>query len=185
MLAVQETHFRATREGAGDAILSMLKAHLDQIEEGIGVMKSPVEYGAFPIDPYSHTPGFAGVQQPGMTGQVKEDIISRFGESGVSVENGNTAFHPTLLPDAEYMTTREEWSLSGQHISLDPGQLGFTLCGIPVIYTRAKEPQILVEYHHGGKVTIPGHTLTAELSSLIFNRSGSVSRILVSVQGSA
>ncbi|MFH0758013.1 MAG: hypothetical protein V2B15_12060, partial [Bacteroidota bacterium] len=181
MLAVQETHARASREGAGDAILSGLKAHLDQIEEGIGVMKSPLEYGAFPIDPYSHTPGFAGVQQPGMTGQVKEDIISRFGELGVSVDKGCIAFHPSLLPDAEFLTTREEWSLPGQHISLGPGQLGFTLCGIPVIYTRDKEAQILVEYADGGKVSIPGHILSAELSSLIFNRSGSLSRIFVHV----
>ncbi|MFO7670287.1 MAG: hypothetical protein R6W31_11560, partial [Bacteroidales bacterium] len=73
--------------------------------------------------------------------------------------------------------------LTGQNISLNPGQLGFTLCGIPVIYTRAKEPQILVEYHHGEKATIPGHTLTAELSSLLLSRSGSLSRIVVSVLG--
>ncbi len=183
MLAVQEVHVRATREGAGAAILSRLKAHLDQIEEGIGVMKSPFEYGAFPIDPYSHTPGFAGVQQPGMTGQVKEDIISRFGELGVSVEKGCITFHPTLLSDAEFLSTREEWSLAEQNISLNPGQLGFTMCGIPIIYTRAKEAQILVEYQHGERAAIPGHTLSAELSSMIFNRSGSVSRIVVSVFG--
>ncbi len=38
-------------------------------------------YGAIPTDPYSHTPGFAGAQQPGMTGPVKEDIC-RLGELG-------------------------------------------------------------------------------------------------------
>ena len=45
-------------------------------------------YGAFPTDPYSHTPAGKGAQQPGMTGQVKEDVISRFGELGVEVKNG-------------------------------------------------------------------------------------------------
>ncbi len=185
MLAVQEAHVRASHEGAGKEILSGLKAHLDQIEEGIGVMKSPLEYGAFPIDPYSHTPGFAGVQQPGMTGQVKEDMISRFGELGVSVEKGCIAFNPVLLSDSEFLSTREECTLSGQHISLSPGQLGFTMCGIPVIYSRAKEAQILVEYRDGERVTIPGHILSAELSSLILKRSGSLSRILVNVQGTA
>ena len=56
--------------------------------EGIGVNKSPELYGAFPTDPYSHTPAGKGAQQPGMTGQVKEDVISRFGELGVEVNNG-------------------------------------------------------------------------------------------------
>ena len=49
-----------------------------EIREGIGSHKNPAEYGAFPFDPYSHTPSMAGAQQPGMTGQVKEDIISRW-----------------------------------------------------------------------------------------------------------
>ena len=32
------------------------------------------------MDPYSHTPGGAGAKQPGMTGQVKEEVITRLGE---------------------------------------------------------------------------------------------------------
>ena len=54
--------------------------------KGIGAHKSPVNYGAFPSDPYSHTPAGKGAQQPGMTGQVKEDILSRFGELGLRVK---------------------------------------------------------------------------------------------------
>ncbi len=51
--------------------------------EGIGVHKSPKLYGAFPTDPYSHTPVvYKERSNLGMTGQVKEDIISRFGETG-------------------------------------------------------------------------------------------------------
>ena len=62
-----------------------LLEHYYEINEGIGVHKSPALYGAFPTDPYSHTPAGKGAQQPGMTGQVKEDILSRFGELGVFV----------------------------------------------------------------------------------------------------
>ena len=58
--------------------------HYFEINEGIGVNKSPGLYGAFPTDPYSHTPRGRGVQQPGMTGQVKEDIVSRFYELGLT-----------------------------------------------------------------------------------------------------
>ena len=52
--------------------------HYYEINAGIGAHKSPELYGAFPTDPYSHTPEDKGAQQPGMTGQVKEDILSRF-----------------------------------------------------------------------------------------------------------
>ena len=56
-------------------MISKLGEYYFEIKDGLGVKKSPDKYGAFPIDPYSHTPGDGGVKQPGMTGQVKEDII--------------------------------------------------------------------------------------------------------------
>ena len=42
-----------------------------------GIQQDGREYGAFPTDPYSHTPAHAGAQQPGMTGQVKEELLTR------------------------------------------------------------------------------------------------------------
>ena len=39
----------------------------------------------------------AGAKQPGMTGQVKEEILTRRGELGISVKNGSLCFNPTLL----------------------------------------------------------------------------------------
>ena len=42
---------------------------------GFKKTESPAEYGAFPDDPYSHTPSFGGARQPGMTGQVKEEKV--------------------------------------------------------------------------------------------------------------
>ena len=38
-----------------------------------------------------------GAKQPGMTGQVKEEILTRFGELGVRVEEGAIVFEPALL----------------------------------------------------------------------------------------
>ena len=64
----------------------------------------------------------AGVQQPGMTGQVKEDIISRFFELGVSVHNGQITFCPTMLSDADFIN----------------GELQFTYCGTLIIYRQGK-----------------------------------------------
>ena len=39
------------------SIVEQLRTHYYEIVEGIGAHKSPIDYGAFPSDPYSHTPG--------------------------------------------------------------------------------------------------------------------------------
>ena len=78
-----------------------------RVNAGIGVHKSPELYGAFPTDAYSHTPGGKGAQQPGMTGQVKEDVLSRFGELGVKVRNGAVEFNPEILRTDEFLTTKD------------------------------------------------------------------------------
>src|ERR1035437_1247973 len=91
-LAVHEVLERAVCASEDTAEVENLLSHYYEIREGIGVHKSPELYGAIPTDPYSHTPGFAGAQQPGMTGQVKEDLISRLGEMGITVEDGKICF---------------------------------------------------------------------------------------------
>jgi hypothetical protein len=96
-LAVQECCLSAIRNKDNEEIINALTAHYYDISEGIGVHKPPSLYGAFPTDPYSHSPAGKGVKQPGMTGQVKEDILSRFGELGVVVEDGKLIFSPGLL----------------------------------------------------------------------------------------
>ena len=63
-----------------------------KIRSGLSASKTPKEYGAFPFDPYSHTPSHSGAQQPGMTGQVKEEILTRFGELGCFVNDGCIMF---------------------------------------------------------------------------------------------
>ena len=88
LLAVMEYCLKAIEEGEDKTIIGRLIDHYYEINAGIGVHKSPELYGAFPTDPYSHTPAGKGAQQPGMTGQVKEDILSRMGELGVAVKEG-------------------------------------------------------------------------------------------------
>jgi hypothetical protein len=48
-------------------------------------------------------PKHAGAQQPGMTGQVKEEVITRFSELGISVRDGVVNIHPTLLRKQEFL----------------------------------------------------------------------------------
>ena len=130
-------------------LASRLINHYREIREGIGSHKSPAEYGSFPFDAYSHTPSMAGVQQPGMTGQVKEDIISRFIELGVHVQDGQIHFNPIMLTDADFTD----------------GELRFTYCGTEIIYRKTTNGA--------------GLTLTEEQSKHVFARDGEIQQIVV------
>ncbi len=103
LLSVQETSLQAIENKESEVIIGKLLDHYYEINAGIGVDKSPELYGAFPTDPYSHTPAGKGAQQPGMTGQVKEDVLSRFGELGVFVKDGKLVFDPRLLRKEEFL----------------------------------------------------------------------------------
>ncbi len=135
-------------------IWGRLVSHYRAIREGIGSHKLPDEYGAFPFDPYSHTPTMAGVQQPGMTGQVKEDIISRWFELGVSVHNGQISFAPTMLSNADF----------------NNGELRFTYCGTEIVYKKSPVTP------HPSPLTLP-----KDQSAHLFARDGELKQIIVEV----
>ena len=165
LLAVGETidkeqrdDVQCTKEGS----LERLKQHYLAIREGIGSHKQPSEYGAFPFDPYSHTPTMAGAQQPGMTGQVKEDIISRWFELGVSVHDGQISFQPTMLTDADFAN----------------GELRFTYCGTEIVYSRKSKVESMKTKDNRQKTAF---TLTKEQSAHIFARDGQIKQITVEV----
>ncbi len=99
LLAVQEQVFVAADQQSPE--LPALVAHYRRVRDGLGYRKSAAAYGAFPADPYSHTPAEGGAQQPGMTGQVKEEILTRWGELGLRMKGGRVHFTPVLLDAAE------------------------------------------------------------------------------------
>lgn len=121
VVATQECYFQALDSNAPET--EALAKHYHAILEGTGIHKDARQYGAFSTDAYSHTPWGKGVRQPGMTGQVKEDILSRFGELGVRIKDGKVTFSPTLLRDDEY---------------LPDGTLTFSYCGAQITYHRGK-----------------------------------------------
>ena len=98
----------AVRERCDEAPDPELERVYDDVRLGLGTHKSPGVYGAFPTDPYSHTPSFAGAQQPGMTGQVKEDWLARMAELGVSVREGCLHLGPSRAAAIAFL---EELSL--------------------------------------------------------------------------
>ncbi|MCB0806546.1 MAG: hypothetical protein KDC05_12170, partial [Bacteroidales bacterium] len=107
LLAAEENYFEAFAKNDSNEVLIGLRNHYYEIKAGIGIYKEPSLYGAFPIDAYSHTPGGAGVKQPGLTGQVKEDVISRLLELGVRIIDGKLSFVTSLLHHEETLDKPE------------------------------------------------------------------------------
>lgn len=181
-LAVQECCRKAILNNDDKALISNLVCHFYDISAGIGVHKSPVNYGAFPTDPYSHTPAGKGVKQPGMTGQVKEDILNRFGVLGVFVQKRKLTFYPFMLRREEFLTVPETFryidvSLKEKELSLGRGSLCFTYCQVPVIYHVAEENDITVYYSDGEVGKIKGNQLDESTSREVFWRTGKVCRV--------
>jgi hypothetical protein len=184
LLAVQEIFFAAKQRGADAATCQKLGNFYYRVRAGIGFNKTPAEYGAFPYDPYSHTPAHAGARQPGMTGQVKEEILTRFGELGVCVQRGAVYFDPQLLRRREFRNTLGQFrylDVAGrwQKIEVPIGSLAFTWCQVPITYSLndAADPSILIRFDDGERQQLSQHTLTTALSSELFNRSGRIRQL--------
>jgi hypothetical protein len=189
LLAIQENFFDACDSNADKAICSKLASHYYTVRDGIGFNKSPGEYGAFPMDPYSHTPAHAGAQQPGMTGQVKEEVLSRFGELGVRVLDGRACFDPRLLRPVEfsaapysfrYLDVRGEW----QELQLPDGSLAFSWCQVPVVYRidDSAAPGVLLTYEYGMSEEVSSLSLPESRSAELFQRSGRIRQIDVTLR---
>jgi hypothetical protein len=182
LLAVREVLERAVASGADESVVQQLRAHYNGVHDGLGVHKSPAVFGAIPTDPYSHTPGFAGAQQPGMTGQVKEDFIARMGEMGVQVEKGELVFVPQLITRTEFLVepkTFHYFDLEGSQrsLNLERDTLAFTYCQVPVVAHRSGPQHIRVTFADGTSQLVNGLKLDAATSAAIFDRSGTIQRL--------
>lgn len=173
LLAAQENIFAAIKAEANHKTIDALTAAYYEIRAGIGFNKDAEIYGAFPADPYSHTPDGLGAKQPGMTGQVKEEILTRWGELGVDIADGLAIFCPKILKKSEFF---------------DDGTLRFTWCGTPITYKLAGDAEI------PGKITVKKISvngmvrncqmnapaaLTASESADFFARNGKIREIVV------
>jgi hypothetical protein len=187
LVAVQESFFQAERAGASPEDLRAIAAGYYRIRGGMGFNQTPREFGAFPPDPYSHTPAGRGARQPGMTGQSKEDILARWMELGVFSNGGRIEFHPSMLRRDEFLSTPATWDLLDldgcpETLPLPKDGLGFTICGVPVVYELGNaSPSVTVERTSGAMETIEGNRLSETLSNAIFSRAGTVRRIVVKI----
>jgi hypothetical protein len=180
LLAVQETAVRFRDEPARDK----LRAFYRDIRAGLGYQKTPAEYGAFPSDPYSHTPKGRGARQPGMTGMVKEEILTRQLEVGFRVQAGRLVFDPFLLDPAEFLSSASSFSYldvfgEQQTLELPVGTLTCFICQTPVTVQAGKRDAIEIHYADETSRIVPELSLDAETSRHIFWRDGEIDRLVV------
>jgi hypothetical protein len=180
LLAVQETVLRLKDDASAHSLIERYV----EIRSGLGFNKSPEVYGAFPTDPYSHTPKGQGAKQPGMTGMVKEEILTRMAELGLYIQNGQLIFDMLLLNPEELLIESSTFSwpdVAGQSQALElaPGSLAYTLCQVPIILQVSHHIGIEVFRTDGGTETIVGQALDKANSRHVFMRDGLVHHLCV------
>lgn len=193
-LSVQESALRASDAGDTEAAAELFTRYRE-VRDGIGAGKTPKEYGAFPSEPYSHSPADGRVRQPGMTGQVKEDLLARLAEAGIRVRGGRITFDPSCVVSTEFLNEPAilpRPAASGPEVMIPAGAFAISHCGVPVVLHRgaiagaedgtADGTKGLVHLSSGATVPFePREGLDLSLSRAVFDRSGEVVRIDVSL----
>ena len=186
LVAAGESFIQADTQGANEDILRRLARVYHRIRDGLGFRRSAQEFGGIPIDAYSHTPAEKGAQQPGMTGQVKEELITRRMELGVIFDEGSIQFNPRILANEEWLTAPSVWSLPSEDlnttvIELSKNSLAFQCWGIPIIYHRVDGPARIHLTRNGEVRTIEGNHIDQTTSKQIWSHSSPFNRIDVEV----
>ncbi|NAW69410.1 hypothetical protein CAG57_08635 [Vibrio sp. V30_P3S12P165] len=186
LLAVQENYQYSFNQDPDSIETKLLAQYYYRVRHGIGFNKTPQNYGAFPTDPYSHTPKHAGAQQPGMTGQVKEEILTRFGELGLQVKSQGLKIIPSLLKRDEFLSESATFNflnVNKVHVSyvLKANQLAFTYCQVPFIYevSSTEHAKIFVHMMDGKIENYQGTQLPKSRSQSLFERRGEIEKIIV------
>jgi hypothetical protein len=182
-LALQEVLWESIHKQSGSDVITSLEEYYYQVVDGIGAHKTPKAYGAFPTDPYSHTPAGRGAQQPGMTGQVKEDILCRWGEFGVYARGGKLFFDPSILRTEEYLEEQKEFEFydvenKKQTLTIPNNALCFTYCQVPIVYhNESNFNGIELVLSNGEQKKIGQHHLDTDDTANLFSRNGKISQI--------
>ncbi len=184
LLATQENFFLAKNSNSPEwNTIQSLGSYYYKIRDGLSAAKTPKEYGAFPFDPYSHTPSHSGAQQPGMTGQVKEEILTRFGELGCFVQNGCIMFDTALLLKEEFLIKNQVFIYfdifkTKRSLEILENQLAYTFCQVPIVYTLSEmDCHLNLIFKDKSSKRIEGNLIDQKRSQSIFDRDGSVNRI--------
>ena len=122
-----------------------------------------------------------------MTGQVKEEILTRFGELGCFIHNGEIHFDISLLRQSEFLEEPKIFSFytvnaEKKELEIKKNQLAYTYCQVPIIYTLTDgEPKIELTAKEGERIQYYENKIDSNMSNSIFYRSGKVEQINVYV----
>jgi hypothetical protein len=113
-------------------------------------------------------------------------VLSRIGELGVFVKDGALHFNPRLLRDSEFIKDRKTFHYTtinkvAEAINLEKNSLCFTYCQVLVIYKKVGEKSLKVFFTDGAVSELKNWSLDVKTSKQIFERSGIVAKIEVSI----
>jgi hypothetical protein len=166
LLAIQVRH-REALDRADPDLLARFVAGYRRVRDGLGFRQTPADFGAIPIDCYSHTPAHGGARQPGMTGQAKEQVLARTGELGLSVHDGQLAIGPALLPDDELWRDDADGT----------GTYSLTVCATPIEVRQGAAAGVRIRRADGTAVEREGQALTATEAAEVVDRRGTIAAI--------
>jgi hypothetical protein len=116
-----------------------------------------------------------------MTGQVKEEVLTRLGELGLRVEHGRIAIRPLLLRDKEWAPggTFTYRDVTGQQRTIDrpDGSVAFTYCQVPVVLRRGEHVRVIAHLEDASRVVGTEGVLDEDTSASVFRRDGRVTSI--------
>ena len=183
LLSVQEAY--GVEHGVNGPVTAELKDTYYRLRSGFGFTKTAKQWGNFPLDAYSHTPYDMPAQQPGLSGQAKEDVLLRTAEIGVMVANGQITFNPSLLKREEFITapaTLEYANPKGEMKTLDLAvdTMAFSVCRVPVVYTLGTVTGVTVYGTNGDVIhTCDGLGMCKEWSKKVFDGDLAIGHIVV------
>lgn len=123
-----------------------------------------------------------------MTGQVKEEVLSRFGELGLRVRAGAVHFQPDLLRAREFIPHPLEFRYldvdgNWQTIKVPDSGLAFTWCQVPIVYQLAdvSEPVLEIKWNDGRQARSRQLVLSKDDSNELFQRGGHIRQLTVTL----
>ena len=120
-----------------------------------------------------------------MTGQVKEELITRMGELGCRVQNHRLVFNISLLKKSEFLTKENKFTYVDieqrvRSTIIGKNQLGFTYCQVPIVYSLCDgDWKQSILFKNNTTKQYGGNIVKQAISSDIFSRSGKIKKITV------
>ena len=103
------------------------------------------------------------------------------------MQQGALCFAPSLLRRDEFLCSPGTFAYvdvaqQSRTLSLPPGSLAFSVCQTPVIYLRGDNAKVEVKLQSGQSMTVLGDRLDLATSRSIFDRTGRVELVQVTVE---